>query len=81
MLLIVYRFSFFTANRIEANYAKNHLDTYSAAEHLRAPVEIAAYFEACIEEANCDAAFIAEAEHAEKSTSWKPLGMAAERSH
>jgi probable addiction module antidote protein len=34
---------------------------YDVAEHLRTPKEMAAYLEACIEEANCDAAFIAKA--------------------
>jgi len=34
---------------------------YDVAEHLRTPEEIAAYFEACLEEANGDAAFIAKA--------------------
>ena len=34
---------------------------YDVAEHLRTPEEMAAYLEACLEEANCDAAFIAKA--------------------
>jgi probable addiction module antidote protein len=34
---------------------------YDVAEHLRSPKEMAAYLEACIEEANGDAAFIAKA--------------------
>ena len=34
---------------------------YDVAEHLRTPEEMAAYFEACIEEADGDAAFIAKA--------------------
>ncbi|MGH7972219.1 MAG: addiction module antidote protein [Limisphaerales bacterium] len=34
---------------------------YDVAEHLRTPVEMAAYLEACLEEANGDAAFIAKA--------------------
>ena len=34
---------------------------YDTAEHLRTPEEMAAYLEACIEEANGDAAFIAKA--------------------
>lgn len=34
---------------------------YDVAEHLRTPKEMAAYLEACIEEANGDAAFIASA--------------------
>lgn len=34
---------------------------YDLAEHLRTPEEMAAYLEACLEEANGDAAFIAKA--------------------
>ena len=34
---------------------------YDSAEHLRTPEEMAAYLEACMEEANGDAAFIARA--------------------
>ncbi len=34
---------------------------YDVAEHLRTPVEMAAYLEACLEEANGDAASIAKA--------------------
>jgi probable addiction module antidote protein len=34
---------------------------YDAAEHLRSPEEMAAYLEACLEEAGDDAAFIAKA--------------------
>jgi probable addiction module antidote protein len=34
---------------------------YDVAEHLRTPEEMAAYLEACIEEADGDAAFIASA--------------------
>ncbi len=34
---------------------------YDVSEHLRTPKEMAAYFEACLEEANGDAAFIAKA--------------------
>ena len=34
---------------------------YDVAEHLRTPSEMAAYFEACLEEANGDGAFIAKA--------------------
>ena len=34
---------------------------YDVAEHLRTPKEMAAYLEACFEEANGDAAFIAKA--------------------
>jgi probable addiction module antidote protein len=35
--------------------------TRDVAEHLRTPEEMAVYLEACLEEANGDAAFIAEA--------------------
>ena len=34
---------------------------YDVAEHLRTPGEMAAYFEACLEEADGDGAFIAKA--------------------
>jgi len=34
---------------------------YDVAEHLRTPEEMAAYLEACLEESNGDAAFIAKA--------------------
>ena len=34
---------------------------YDVAEHLRTPEEMAAYLEACLEEANGDAGFIAKA--------------------
>lgn len=34
---------------------------YDVAEHLRTPDEMAAYLEACLEEAKDDAAFIAKA--------------------
>lgn len=34
---------------------------YDVAEYLRTPEEMAAYLEACIEEANGDAAFVAKA--------------------
>jgi probable addiction module antidote protein len=34
---------------------------YDVAEHLRTPAEMAAYLEACLEEAGDDAAFIAKA--------------------
>ena len=34
---------------------------YDVAEHLRTPQEMAAYFEACLEEADGDAAFVAKA--------------------
>jgi len=41
--------------------AKTSATRYDASEHLRTPEEMAAYLEACIEEANGDAAFIAKA--------------------
>lgn len=41
--------------------AKTKTIKYDVSEHLRTPEEMAAYLEACIEEANGDAAFIAKA--------------------
>jgi probable addiction module antidote protein len=41
--------------------AKTGTTHYDVAEHLRTPEEMAAYLEACLEEANGDAAFIAKA--------------------
>lgn len=41
--------------------AKTKTSRYDVAEHLRTPEEMAAYLEACLEEANGDAAFIAKA--------------------
>jgi len=41
--------------------AKIITSKYDVAEHLRTPEEMAAYLEACLEEANGDAAFIAKA--------------------
>lgn len=40
---------------------KTKTTRYDVAEHLRTPEEMAAYLEACIEEADSDAAFIAKA--------------------
>jgi len=40
---------------------KTETSPYDVAEHLRTPEEMAAYLEACLEEANGDAAFIAKA--------------------
>ncbi|PKN61430.1 MAG: putative addiction module antidote protein [Deltaproteobacteria bacterium HGW-Deltaproteobacteria-15] len=40
---------------------KTKTTRYDVAEHLRTPEEMAAYVEACFEEANGDAAFIAKA--------------------
>ncbi|MCC6489782.1 MAG: putative addiction module antidote protein [Candidatus Hydrogenedentes bacterium] len=41
--------------------AKTVTTRYDVAEHLRTPEEMAAYLEACLEDANGDAAFIAKA--------------------
>lgn len=41
--------------------AKTKTSKYDVAEHLRTPQEMAAYLEACLEEANGDAAFVAKA--------------------
>ncbi len=40
---------------------KTKTTRYDVAKHLRTPDEMAAYLEACLEEANGDAAFIAKA--------------------
>ena len=40
---------------------KTKTSRYDVAEHLRTPAEIAAYLEACLEESNGDAAFVAKA--------------------
>jgi probable addiction module antidote protein len=40
---------------------KTKTSRYDVAEHLRTPEEMAAYLEACMEEADGDAAFIAKA--------------------
>jgi probable addiction module antidote protein len=40
---------------------KTKTSRYDVAEHLRTPKEMAAYFEACLEEANGNATFIAKA--------------------
>lgn len=40
---------------------KTKTTRYDVAEHLRTPKEMAAYLEACLEEADGDAAFIAKA--------------------
>ena len=40
---------------------KTATSPYDVAEHLRTPEEMAAYLEACLEEADGDAAFIAKA--------------------
>ena len=41
--------------------SKTKTSRYDVTEHLRTPEEMAAYLEACFEEANGDAAFIAKA--------------------
>lgn len=41
--------------------AKETTSKYDVSEHLRTPEEMAAYLEACMEEADGDAAFIAKA--------------------
>ena len=41
--------------------ARTKTTRYDVTEHLRTPAEMAAYLEACLVEANGDAAFIAEA--------------------
>ncbi|MGC1455053.1 MAG: addiction module antidote protein [Nitrospirota bacterium] len=41
--------------------SKTKTTRYDVSEHLRTPEEMAAYLEACFEEANGDAAFIAKA--------------------
>ena len=41
--------------------AKTKTYRYDTAEHLRTPEEMSLYLEACLEEANRDAAFIAKA--------------------
>lgn len=48
-------------NLQEKIMAKTKTSKYDVAEHLRTPEEMAAYLEACFEEANGDASFIAKA--------------------
>lgn len=43
------------------SHEKTVTTRYDVAEHLRTPEEMAAYLEACLEEANGDAMFIAKA--------------------
>ena len=40
---------------------KTVITPYDVAEHLRTPEEMTAYLEACLEDANGDAAFVAKA--------------------
>lgn len=44
-----------------ARWKKTVTTRYDVAEHLRTPAEMAAYLEACLQEAEGDAAFIAKA--------------------
>ncbi len=44
-----------------SRHSKTLTTKYIVAEYLRTPEEMAAYLEACIEEANGDAAFVAKA--------------------
>lgn len=48
-------------NLEEGTMAKTLTTCYDVAEHFRTPEEMAAYLEACLEEAHGDAAFIAKA--------------------
>lgn len=48
-------------NLQESMMSKTVTTRYDVAEHLRTPEEMAAYLEACLEEADGDAAFIAKA--------------------
>jgi len=41
--------------------SKTTITRYDVAEHLRTPEEMAAYLEACLEESNGDASFVAKA--------------------
>ena len=45
----------------EQTMDKTKTTRYDVAEHLRTPEEMAAYLEACLEEADSDAAFITKA--------------------
>ena len=47
--------------RAAVQMSKTRTTRYDVAEHLRTPEEMAAYLEACLEEADGDAAFIAKA--------------------
>ena len=49
------------SNRKGGHMGKTVTTRYDVAEHLRSPEEMAAYLEACLEEAGDDAAFIAKA--------------------
>ena len=48
-------------DRTESTMARTKTSRYDVAEHLRTPEEMAAYLEACLEEADGDAAFVAKA--------------------
>jgi len=49
------------AHSVLIDMKKTVTTRYELAEHLRTPEEMAAYLQACLEEANGDAAFIAKA--------------------
>jgi probable addiction module antidote protein len=51
----------FACNLWERMMSKTTTTRHDVAEHLRTPEEMAAYLEACLEEADGDAAFIAKA--------------------
>jgi probable addiction module antidote protein len=48
-------------SEVESFMRKTKTTRYDVAEHLRTPEEMAAYLEACLDEAEGDAAFIAKA--------------------
>ena len=48
-------------SEVESFMRKTKATRYDVAEHLRTPEEMAAYLEACLDEAEGDAAFIAKA--------------------
>ena len=48
-------------SEVESFIRKTKTTRYDVAEHLRTPEEMAAYLEACLDEAEGDAAFIAKA--------------------
>jgi len=48
-------------SEVESFMRKTKTTRYDVAEHLRTPEEMAAYLEACLDEGEGDAAFIAKA--------------------
>ena len=48
-------------SEVESFMRKTKTTRYDVAEHLRTPEEMAAYLEACLDEAEGEAAFIAKA--------------------